>query len=99
MTDTDIPINDTIHIRLGKSPKGKKLITELDNGNNLNFSNEIFLKKLCSDLKKEIGCGGSVIFQNNKPFLILQGDQRESIKNYLIKKNYITEDLIQLHGG
>lgn len=37
------------------------------------------LKKICSELKKELGCGGSV----KEETIELQGDQVEAVKKYL----------------
>ena len=68
----------------GKKGKGISLITglDLDKGN---------LKTLCSELKKQCGCGGAV-----KGFDIeIQGDVREKLQQLLQNKGY----KVKLAGG
>ena len=71
-------------ITKGKKGKGVSAIEGLD-------MNEKALKKLCSDLKKHCGCGGSV-----KGFVIeIQGDVRDKLKAYLEKQGM----QVKLAGG
>lgn len=71
-------------ITKGKKGKGVSAIEGL-------AMNENDLKKLCSDLKKHCGCGGSV-----KGFTIeIQGDVRDKLKIYLEKMG----KQVKLAGG
>ncbi|MGB3724403.1 MAG: stress response translation initiation inhibitor YciH [Glaciecola sp.] len=71
-------------ITKGKKGKGVSAIEGLELAPNE-------LKKLCSDLKKHCGCGGSV-----KGFEIeIQGDVRDKIKLYLEQKGM----KVKLAGG
>lgn len=68
----------------GKKGKGISLVTGLG-------LDKAELKALCSELKKQCGCGGSV-----KDFDIeIQGDVREKLQQLLTKKGY----KVKLAGG
>ncbi|MFC3120810.1 stress response translation initiation inhibitor YciH [Agaribacter flavus] len=84
----DVPKGDGIvrlqRITKGKKGKGVSLIT------GLGLSGQD-LKKLCSDLKKQCGCGGAI-----KQYDIeIQGDVREKLKQILETKGY----KVKLAGG
>jgi translation initiation factor 1 len=85
---TQLPPSDGIvrlkRITKGRKGKGVSTIEGLDMS-----ANE--LKALCSELKKQCGCGGSV-----KGFTIeIQGDVREKLKDILEKKGM----KVKLAGG
>ena len=82
-----------IHIMI-QQRNAKKTITTVEG---LNTS--IDIKKLAKYIKKIFNCNGSIIkTDNNIDIIQLQGDQRENMKNFLIKENIIAEDFIKIHG-
>lgn len=71
------PVKGPVKIYLEK--RKKALITVISNLP----MNPVALKALASDLKKTLGCGGSV----KKNTIEIQGDHQEKIKEFLQKKN------------
>ena len=48
---------------------------------------------------KKFNCNGSIIkTEDNIDIIQLQGDQRDNMKNFLIKENIVSEDFIKIHG-
>ncbi|MDP2562377.1 stress response translation initiation inhibitor YciH [Psychrobium sp. 1_MG-2023] len=83
-----VPTGDGI-VRIKRETKGRKgkgVITV--NGLLLEAAE---LKKLAKELKKVCGCGGAV----KDGIIEIQGDQRESIKQFLEKKGFT----VKLAGG
>lgn len=89
---------DKIHLRI-QQRNGKKCITTIEG----EFSDEVDLKKLCSDMKKKFSCSGSLKKECNEDrdilVIIFTGDQRQNIVNYLVNNLKIVEkDDIIVHG-
>ena len=82
-----------VHIRI-QQRNAKKTITIIEG-----LDTSIDLKKLVKYIKKKFNCNGSIIKTVDDIDIIqLQGDQRENIKNFLIKENIVSEDFIKVHG-
>ena len=82
-----------VHIRI-QQRNAKKTITTIEG-----LDTSIDLKKLVKYIKKKFNCNGSIIKTVVDIDIIqLQGDQRENIKNFLIKENIVSEDFIKVHG-
>ena len=64
----------------GRKGKGMIIVTGLDLPRNE-------LKKLASELKKALGCGGAV----NQHNIEIQGDDRDSIRLFLEKKQFVVK--------
>ncbi len=62
------------------------------------------LVSISKEMKKRFSCGGSAKKIEEKDVeetgtsIILSGDQRENIKEYLIKNSIMSEDKIHVHG-
>lgn len=86
--------HNIVHIRI-QQRNSKKTITTIEG-----LDTSIDLKKLLKYIKKQFNCNGSIIKieEDNINIIQLQGDQRENIKNFLIKENIISEDFIKIHG-
>ena len=84
---------NTVHIRI-KQRNAKKTITTIEV-----LDASIDFKKIVKYIKKKFNCNGSIIKTVDDIDIIqLQGDQRENIKNFLIKENIVSEDFIKIHG-
>tara|TARA_B100001559_G_scaffold215107_1_gene180366 strand:+ start:413 stop:721 length:309 start_codon:yes stop_codon:yes gene_type:complete len=82
-----------VHIRI-QQRNAKKTITTIEG-----LDTSIDFKKIVKYIKKKFNCNGSIIKTVDDIDIIqLQGDQRENIKNFLIKENIVSEDFIKIHG-
>ena len=75
-----IPSKIVAKLRMEKKGRGGKTVTVLFDLPH----NEAFLKALCQDLKKTCGTGGAVAGNA----IELQGEQRERVRDLLLKKGY-----------
>ena len=82
-----------VHIRI-QQRNAKKTITTIEG-----LDTSIDFKKIVKYIKKKFNCNGSIIrTEDDIDIIQLQGDQRENIKNFLIKENIVSEDFIKIHG-
>lgn len=73
---------------------GRKNITSISG-----FAEDLDLKKILSHVKKTYNCNGSII--NNEKFgeiMILTGDQKDNIYNFLINEEIYKKDDIIIKG-
>ncbi|MGZ3730729.1 MAG: hypothetical protein ACXVCG_15980 [Bdellovibrionota bacterium] len=63
-------------LRLEKQGRGGKTVTVIDRLP----KQELFLKELCTELKKKCGTGGTYITTGADGVIEIQGDQREKIR-------------------
>ena len=75
-----IPTRMVAKLRMEKKGRGGKTVTVVDGLPN----NAVFLKDLCSELKRACGTGGAV----DAGMIELQGDLRDRVREYLLKKGY-----------
>lgn len=59
---------------------------------------DIDLKKVVRAFRKILSCGGEVKNQKGKKIILLQGDQREHVKDFLLEEGIVREDEIKVHG-
>ncbi|MBL7714523.1 MAG: stress response translation initiation inhibitor YciH [Bdellovibrionales bacterium] len=69
-------------LRIEKQGRGGKTVTVIDRLP----KNEIFLKKLTTDLKKACGSGGTFLMDGRDGMIEIQGDKREQVKALLSKQ-------------
>lgn len=82
-----------IHIRI-QSRNGRKCISSISG-----LENDLDLRKICKFLKKNFRCNGSIIHDEEcGQVIILQGDHREKIKQFLIATDICTNTNIIIHG-
>ena len=85
--------HNIVHIRI-QQRNAKKTITTIEG-----LDSSIDLKKLVKYIKKIFNCNGCIYTTDEENKIIqLQGDQRDNIKNFLIKENIISKDFIKVHG-
>ena len=85
--------HNIVHIRI-QQRNAKKTITTIEG-----LDSSIDIKKLMKYIKKKFNCNGSIIkTEDNIDIIQLQGDQRDNMKNFLIKENIISKDFIKVHG-
>jgi translation initiation factor 1 len=70
-------------LRMEKKGRGGKTVTVVDGLPN----NAVFLKDLCSELKRACGTGGAVA----EAAIELQGDLRDRVRDVLEKKGYLVK--------
>ena len=76
-----IPTRIVAKLRMEKKGRGGKTVTVVDGLPN----NAVFLKDLCSELKRACGTGGAV----DAGLVELQGDLRDRVRECLLKKGYV----------
>jgi len=59
---------------------------------------DIDLKKVVRNFRKVLNCGGEVKNSKGKRIILLQGDQREHVKDFLLEEGIVREDEIKVHG-
>jgi translation initiation factor 1 len=69
-------------LRIEKSGRGGKTVTVVDQLP----KQEIFLRELCTELKKKCGSGGTYLMDGKEGMIEIQGDKREMIRAHLAKK-------------
>jgi translation initiation factor 1 len=69
-------------LRIEKQGRGGKTVTVIDQLP----KQEIFLRDLCTELKKKCGSGGTYITSGKEGVIEIQGDKREVIRATLLKK-------------
>lgn len=75
--EADKPISKFVAVlRLEKQGRGGKTVTVVDKLP----KQELYLKELCSELKKKCGTGGTYISSGMDGVIEIQGDQREKIR-------------------
>lgn len=70
-------------LRLEKQGRGGKTVTVIDRLP----KQELFLRELCTELKKKCGTGGTYITTGQDGVIEIQGDQREKIRAVFAGKN------------
>lgn len=69
-------------LRIEKSGRAGKTVTVIDQLP----KQEIFLRDLCSELKKKCGSGGTYLLDGKEGVIEIQGDKRDVIRAHLAKK-------------
>ncbi len=78
-----IPKRLVAKLRMEKKGRGGKTVTVVDGLPN----NAVFLKDLCSELKRACGTGGAV----DAGMVELQGDLRDRVRDFLLKKGFVVK--------
>ena len=71
-------------LRIEKSGRGGKTVTVIDQLPKV----ELFLKDLCSELKKKCGTGGTYLLDKKEGVIEIQGDKRVLIRSLLEAKQF-----------
>lgn len=69
-------------LRIEKQGRGGKTVTVIDRLP----KNELFLKKLTTDLKKACGSGGTFLMDGRDGIIEIQGEKREQVRALLAKQ-------------
>ena len=78
-----IPKRIVAKLRMEKKGRGGKTVTVVDGLPN----NAVFLKELCSELKRACGTGGAI----DDGSIELQGDLRDRVRDCLTKKGFVVK--------
>jgi translation initiation factor 1 len=78
-----IPNRIVAKLRMEKKGRGGKTVTLVYGLPD----NAVFLKDLCSELKRACGTGGAVA----EGAVELQGDLRDRVRDYLVKKGFVVK--------
>jgi len=82
-----------VHIRI-QQRNGRKTLTTVQG-----LSTDYDLKKIVRVCKKEFACNGTVVdHAEYGEVLQLQGDQRNHIRDFLIKVGIVKEEQVKVHG-
>lgn len=88
-------ISDKVHIRV-QQRTGKKHVTYIDGLNS--YLDQKKLNVIITKLKDLLGCGGTIIKDDDNMIIQLNGDQRDKVNDYLIKNKIVDGDNIIMHG-
>jgi translation initiation factor SUI1 len=92
-TEEEFTTKQNVHIRI-QARTSKKFITIVEG-----LGKELNIKKICMYLKKNFNCNGAVSLDKEKKNIIkLQGDHRESTKQFLMDMNICVENQLIIHG-
>jgi translation initiation factor 1 len=63
------------------------------------MAGDLDLKKIMRYWKKELHCNGNIQFDEERGFvIILQGDWREEVRQFLVEECINTKEEIRIHG-
>lgn len=71
-----------VKLRIEKQGRGGKIVTVMDGFPKI----EVFLKGLCTELKKNCGSGGTFSMAGKEGIIEIQGDKRDQLRTLLEKK-------------
>jgi translation initiation factor SUI1 len=81
-----------VHIRFVQR-NGRKSDTFIEN-----LDNEIDKQKMLKSLKKGCSCSGTIKkTDNDEEYIMLTGDQRDNVLNYLVSVIKLDKDMIIMH--
>lgn len=87
--------NNKIHLRLQQ--QGRRNLTIIQD-----LDDDLDFPRICKDMRKKFNCNGNVVNDEKMGEIIqLQGDQRDNVKDWLIKNEIVTSreiDRIVVHG-
>ena len=87
--------NNKIHLRLQQ--QGRRNVTIIQD-----LDDDLDFPRICKDMRKKFNCNGNVVNDEKMGEIIqLQGDQRDNVKDWLIKNEIVTSreiDRIVVHG-
>ena len=86
-------ISNKIHLRLHQR-NAKKRTTTIEGLDMFSVDINLLLK----DMRKRFSCTGSIHKTDSGNVIKLTGDQRENVKNYLIRLKIVEIDDIVIHG-
>ncbi len=78
-----VPTRIVANLRTEKKGRGGKTVTVVYGLP----KNELFLKKLCGELKRACGTGGAVVDAG----IEVQGELRDRVRDLLVKKGYVVK--------
>lgn len=86
--------NQEVHIRV-KKRNGKKCTTTVENLNVIS-DDPVYWRNLFKHFRKQLCCNGSL--DETEKSMLLFGDQREKVKQYLIDRKLCPVNNIKVHG-
>jgi translation initiation factor 1 len=89
---SDIQVNK-VHIRI-QQRNSKKCVVSIQG-----LADNLDLKDILKTLKRTFQCNGTIIKDDKWGTIIqLQGDHRAGIADFLVSKQFVTKDMIVMHG-
>ncbi|XP_002133815.1 eukaryotic translation initiation factor eIF1-like [Drosophila pseudoobscura] len=86
-------MENLVHIRVQQRSSSRKTITTVQG-----LAAEFDLKKITRACRKEFACNGTVTEHPDQGLVIhLEGDQRENVRQWLIKMDLCKPDQLKLH--
>ncbi len=88
--------SNKIHLRLQQ--QGRRALTIIQD-----LDDDLDFKRICKDMRKKFNCNGSVVKDEKMGEIIqLQGDQRDNVKDWLIKNEILSQkeatERLVVHG-
>jgi translation initiation factor 1 len=85
-------ISHMVHIRVQQRTTRKSYTIVED------MPEDIDLKKVVKAFRKILSCGGEVKNNKGKRVILLQGDQRDHVRDFLLEEGIVRADEIKIHG-
>jgi len=92
MLEEESLFQEKIHIHIHQR-NGRKCQTLVEG-----LADDLDHKRICRTWRKLFSANGSISTEDDKTVIMMQGDQRENIKQWLIENSIITEENIVIHG-
>lgn len=88
----DEPNEEIIHLRI-KNRNQKKCVTIVEG-----LNSELDIPRMFKLFRKTFCCNGNIINDNNSVIIQLTGDQRENVRNFLVREQLYSNNCITIHG-
>ena len=82
-----------VHLRVQQRNRRKCILTITG------LDDDLDLKKICKALRKNLQCNGAVVKDKEFGEIIqLQGDHRQTVRDFLVDQEIVTNDQVIIHG-
>ncbi|XWV25188.1 mimivirus translation factor SUI1-like 2 [Tupanvirus deep ocean] len=92
LTNSLATTNDKVHVRI-KQRNGKKSTTTIEN-----LPKDLNIQLIAKKMRQTFHCNGAVQNTDDGNHIMLFGDQRLAVKNFLTSKKIVDEANISVHG-
>jgi len=92
LTNSLATTNNKVHVRI-KQRNGKKSTTTVEN-----LQKDLDIQLIAKKMRQTFHCNGAVQSSDDGSHIMLFGDQRLAVKNFLVNNKIVEEANISVHG-